>query len=575
MGFSLAIFNENMKIKFPKEQSCVNERRNKIALSGFCLSSFFIKKFEKEKILFENEQYVICVDGIILNLQEMLNCYSCDDLAHLMIAVADKQELPLFLNKLRGNFCGIVYNKKNKNLKVFTDHFAVKTVFYYKNNDLFIVSTKVKDIVDILKYNNFKYDIDYIGSYALISYGYMYDKHTLISGIYRLKEGKILNYDNYISIYDYYKINISPQNIDVDTAIEKLDELFVKAVELQYLKNKEYGYTNYAPLSAGMDSRMTNYVLRKLSNELIVSFTYSETGEYDEIIPMQIAKELHNKWIFKSLDNGLDLFNIEESIKIADGLIYYAWPAQLNDFMKYINTDKLGVVHTGVIGDVVIGTFIKQYGKKTYQLGDGAFSQKLISKLKSFVDSDDKKAIEYEKGMLTNRAINGACLGYSTTFKLYGEDMSPFMNVDLFDFCMSLPLEFRFRHKLYYLWVLKKYPMAGKYKHNGISIYGSRSICIKRKNYRIAALKDIVWNQLKVRFQKGYGMNPVQAWYDSNSELKKNLDDYFYNNINVMDAYIDLMNDTKQLYKTGNTIEKIMAISLVGSIKMFFENKTI
>ena len=246
--------------------------------------------------------------------------------------------------------------------------------------------------------------------------------------------------------------------------MQNIEEKFRNAVKMQLDKNKEYGYENYAPLSAGLDSRMTNYMIKKIINTPIYNITYSQTDQLDEKIPKQISAELNNHWIFKNLDNGLALYNIDESIKFTDGIIYYAWPSQLYDYMKFMNTDKMGIVHTGVIGDVIIATFNRDLRNRKYEIGDGAYSKRLIKNLKELMH--EKEYDNYEIGMMHNRALNGAVLGYSMTFQYYTEAMSPFMNIEFMEYCQSLPLKYRISHNIYYKWVKKYHKEAGKYAHN-------------------------------------------------------------------------------------------------------------
>lgn len=65
-------------------------------------------------------------------------------------------------------------------------------------------------------------------------------------------------------------------------------------------------------------------------------------------------------------------------------------------------------------------------------------------------------------------------------------------------------------------------------------------------------------------------MNPMDFWYASNKDLKDCMDKYFSNNMVVMDKELVLKADLEKLYNMGNTIDKTLAISLVGSYKKFF-----
>ena len=119
----------------------------------------------------------------------------------------------------------------------------------------------------------------------------------------------------------------------------------------------------------------------------IVNITFSQTNELDEKIPKQITSDLKNEWIFKSLNNGIGIFdekNIEEITKITCGEVHYGTVAHSYNIIKYLNLDIFGLLHSGQLGDVVIGN----YGNNTSIISnnlsnmDYVYSKKLLKKLK-------------------------------------------------------------------------------------------------------------------------------------------------------------------------------------------------
>lgn len=559
---------------FSKDIKENNKSTGEIRSGSIYVKKSFLNKFENDKAFKEYEDIIVCFDGVILNLKELLNKYKSDNVGNLIRQFYLQNQLTELLSEFRGNFSGIVIQKNTKKLIAFTDQLAAKTLFYYQNKDYTVIATEVSSIVEFFRKNGIEYKLEHAGAYALISYGFMYGDYTLIDGVKRVREGSVLTISgSKMDIELYHVMQNKTICISEEEAIEKLDLLFRKAVQLQTEKNREYFYDDAAALSAGMDCRMTSYVLNEVSDRPVVNFTYSETGEYDCVVPAAMAKDMKNRWLFKSLDNGLDLMNIDNSIDIADGLIYYLWPAQLGDFLRMVNTSNWGIIHTGVLGDVVVGSFKKNDSQDKYYLGGGAFSTKFIKKLKTEVEADNYIGTDYELGMMRIRGINGACLGYSTTFRQYGEDMSPFCNIDFFDFCLSLPMEYRRDHRIYYDWVKLKYPKAARFKHNGININGKRTLKINGRNVRINAIVDLAVNKYKREHIPGYGMNPIQTWYETNAELKQTMDDYFNSEKSILHNLApQIFEDAERLYQEGSAIEKTMAISLVGSVKKFFRN---
>lgn len=557
----LHIFNSNSYIQ------------KKIKYNNWHFELVSDKKFENDKIIFEDEKYIGLLDGVMLNLKCLLDKYKAENLQTLIkkMYITNGEK---FFSEFRGNFSGCFYDKNKDMTLIFTNHFGDKTIFYNQLKNKVIFSTKIDDIVKFMQKQEIKYTLSKAGIYCLLTYGYMYNDITPFNEIKRLLPGSYLKIKGTnCEIKKYYNfINNVYITETEDEIIDNIEKKFQYSVQLQLEKNKEYDYKDLAPLSAGLDSRMTNYVIKKIHKEPILNITYSETMEEDFKVPMKISNELKNHWLFKNLNNGLALYSIDDMIKYTDGIIYYMWPSQLNDFTKLIEKDNLGIIHTGVIGDVVIGTFFKDLNKKQYELGDGAFSKKLLSKLRQYVDIVNYS--NYEEGMMYNRACNGAILGYSMTFQEFTEAMSPFMNVDFFDYCMSIPIKYRFNHNIYYKWVNKYHPEAAKYSHNGVDICAKRlfKILYKGRIYSIRSIFDLLKNKCKAKYKKNYGMNPVDYWYNNNFELKTILDDYYSTNINLVKDF-EIKNDMMNLYKVGNTIEKIQVISVLMIIKKYFKEQ--
>lgn len=546
------------------------------AAQGICLEHILFQNEVKSKFYKEQcfEQYmglVIIFNGVLLNSSQLLKKYAADTILELIEKLYRKKKD--FFKEFRGNFNGCIYDEQKNFLLVFSDHLSNKPVFYYEDKEYLVISGKVCNIVEFCK-KNAKLRLDRGGCYSMITYAYMYHDRTLFDGIRRLLPGWYLTYEQETAEKkQFYKITaVRQRELSVKAAIEKMDELFTKAVKLQIEKNKEYGYFNYAPLSAGLDSRMTVMALKRMQAENVVNFTYSETGQLDQQLPMQIAKELGNKWIFKSLDGGLDLFHIDQAIADSDYLIFCGWTSQLGDFMRLVDTGKMGVVHTGVLGDVIPGTFIRESGgeKKSYKIGDGAYSGKFINKLKENLSAYQYE--NYETGMMYNRAINGACMGYSIIFSQYAEACSPFMDIDFLDFCFSLPTDYRLQHRIYYKWVEKYYPEAMRYSHNGLKISTSQfGFSIKGKFIKFDTIPSRIKLMLENWLNKENGMNPTDYWYSANKELKSYMDSYFGKNKKLKELDEELYKDTKHLYENGNAIEKIQAISLAGSVEKAYE----
>lgn len=313
-----------------------------------------IKKFLNDKIFYQDKNYLIVVEGVIFNKFELIEKYKENNFKETIIKMYKNNEE--FFSEFRGSFSGIFIDKLNNIIKIYTNHIGEKRVYFYNEKNKLIVASNMIDLVNILKINNLSYSLNKLGVYTFLTYGTMLEDYTILNEVKLLKAGQYLKIKCFkVEILRYHKFVLKRINENsVEEIINKIDVLFNKAVKNQVDKNKEYNYLNLAPLSAGNDSRMTNFVLKKYCKN-ILNITYSQNGYYDEIIPKKIASDLKNHWLFKSLDNGLSYKYFEEAIYISYGEVYSSAICQLLDVFKKLNLDESGVIHTGMFGECLAG----------------------------------------------------------------------------------------------------------------------------------------------------------------------------------------------------------------------------
>lgn len=528
-----------------------------------------LSKFDQDKCFQEDEKYIVILEGVVLNSEELQRKYNCSTMFELCTAMYEK-EGDAFFDVFRGSFSGFLYEKGKDKTLVFTNHMGDSPVYYHEGRDEFLFANNIKAIGDYLQKQERLYRLSKEGAYSLLSYAFMYHDYTLIDDVYRLLPGHYGVVENgaweKTPYHEFFLEQKEPSSIEA--AIEEMDFLFCRALQLQLDKNKQYGYKNYVTLSAGMDTRIVNYVLKKLSDETMYNITYSETGQYDEKVPALIANELKNHWIFTNLDNGLSLKNIEGCTEISEGMYYYGWTAFMEDFMGLVDQESMGIIHTGVSGNDVASTLQGENIHATeYTLGDSAYSKILIPKLASQL-KEQVAYKNYEQGMYLLTNLNSVCFVYGNMFSHHCAALSPFNDPDVAKFGLSLPIKMRLAHNFYYKWVAKCYPEAIKYPHNGTKIprYGAKEIHIKGKDLALERIPSMIIKKIQTKTNPRYHMNPFDHWYHTNEDLREHLDGYLRENLDVIRDG-ELRQDTLELYEKGNTIEKVQSLSLIAAVK--------
>lgn len=520
-----------------------------------------IRKFFNDKIFYQDEDYLIITEGVIFNKFELIKKYQKENFKDTIIEMYKKNR-DTFFKEFRGSFSGIFINKKeNKNI-IYGDQIGSKLIFYYKCEKGIIIASEIKWILEILKINNLDYSLDKVGTYSLLTFGFMLSNFTLFSEIKKIFPGNYLELkdDSLIDKVFHRFVRKEMTEYNEKECVEKLDILFKKSTKYQIDKNKEYGYLDLAPLSAGYDTRMMNLQLKEMGAEEIYNLTYSETDNNDEIIPKILARNWGNHFLFKALDNGKSLFYLDEAMERNMGMVYYAGGAQVYDSFHLLNFDKFGIVHTGMLGDGY-----PEYSGK-YIFGNWVTSKTLLEKLKKLIpnniyDEDGEIFTTYTRG------FNGMNMGQPLLLQEYTESYTPFQDIDWLEYYLTIPQEKRRNRYIQNIWMKEKFPIEASIPINGIKINEFKfNILGKKRTYK-ELLNYIRKKIIKIERK---GMNPFDYWYKNNNELRKFINNYYEENIFRLNNYPEIKNDVKKLFESKKIIEKIQVLSLLSALKLYF-----
>lgn len=547
----------------------------KIETKDFLVERNTLKKFLDDKVFHQDDKYIFIIEGVIYNKLDLLNMYECHNFFDTLKVMYQKNGETYFKD-FRGSFSGACYDKEKKKWILFTNQIGDHPIYYSYDSKGYLFSTSVEYIAKFKRKAYDRITLNESACYDLMTYGFMgsYEgTNTIINEIHRLTAGKYLTYENgEFTIQTYHRFTTEGQASYCDTeeqAMNELDRLFRQAVKREFDKDQEYGYQHLASLSGGLDSRMVNWVAKDLGYKNILNMTFSQTGYLDETISEEISSYLGNEYLFKSLDDAKFLTEDEFLMCYASSACTYNLLAHSNSMLKYMNFKKLGSLHTGQLGDVVIGTFIKDGTDEN----TGFYSKRLLNKIKR-VDNTNDKEIElmYKRGFL------GAAASH-ILIQNYTEVASPFIDLDLFEYCLSIPASFRKNHSLYKKWIITKYPDAADFiwEKNYSKIGASKFVSLINrarmkgfKNCLIFILKKFNHNIVLKDDKKN--MNPFNYWYHHNDEFRNHIDSLRNNTENLTVASADLIHDIECLFDQGDTLEKCMAVSVISAIQHYFNN---
>tara|TARA_S200000501_G_scaffold339840_1_gene347843 strand:+ start:39474 stop:41171 length:1698 start_codon:yes stop_codon:yes gene_type:complete len=529
------------------------------------------KKFFNDIVDINNEYIIIFIDGIILNSTELKKKYKSD--WETTISKMYHEYGLKFFKHLRGSFYGFIYLKNTMKWTVFSDHIGSKQVYFYENKKILIISNSISKIYHFLSKSSVNHTLSINSSYMLLSYGFMLEDNTLSKQVKRLLPGCYLEFrsEEIPEVIEYHAIDNSPVKMDLNEYIENIDYYFRQAIKRQFDKDIEYGYQHAVSLSGGLDSRMTSLVANENGFKNQFNFTFSQIDYLDEIISKTIASDYGHDYSFIPLDNGEYLFDIEKVINLNGGNSLYNGLAHAFYGYDKLNFENYGINHTGQLGDIILGSYSKsKVQNQSWEMGDGAYSLGMIKKV---IRTPKLPYRNYEHFVLFNRGFIGTNSGLLASQR-YTETMSPFYDVDFMDFVLSIPIKFRFNHYIYIKWILEKYPKAADYKWEKTNdkITSKQWIKYKHRLYTLNEFKHKTFNEILRRLGLSShikGMNPFDYWYKSNHRLKKFINEYYNDHINLV-ANEKLKKDLNYAFKKSGCSEKLQVLSLLASIKLFF-----
>jgi len=538
------------------------------SFNNIWVKRFVASKFLDDKVFDEDEEFFICTDGIFLNSQKLRTIYSVDTNFALIKALYREKGL-LFAQEIRGTFSGCLYHKTTDSFHLFTDHLGTKRIFYLFDTDTkyFIFGSELKAVTSLMKIFNIKARLSDIGAYCLLSFGYMLGDYTLIEKVKRLSPGSVLVYTKEnIKFKKYYNLNNTPSHKEEKTSIiANLNDLFVEAITAEYNKDMEYGYRHIGTLSGGLDSRMNMLSAWKLGYNDLYAINFSQSNYLDEKIAKSIAGHFGFNFIFYSLDNGNYLSDIEWPVLANDGLVLYSGSAHVYRMLSLLNWQPFGLLHTGMVGDAVIGgTFLSRGEHLKAQPFAESYSHTLLSRIESIAIAISQ---EYENAELYHfytRAINGTFNGY-WTINQFTEFSSPFLYIDFLEYALKIHPQHRFHYKIYHQWIIEYLPEATKFVWERAGMKINTNLFWYR-HYVRRALKRISG------FIRGPlpsdSMNPMDYWFKTNGQLVEIFNNYFLSHIEALRPNAELHKDATLLFKQGTPDEKTQVLTLLAALQL-------
>lgn len=535
-------------------------------------------KFEDDQVFYASERAILITEGVLLNSVDLISSSSASSLSEALVGLFSKN-VRQCITSLNGPYCGAYCN--DKTTTIFTNRIGDRPVYYYHANGIRIASSNLNVLIEFCRQNGLVLTFDTDAGDVMLELGYMVNNSTMVNEIKRLFPGELLIWDRHRQHTEQYYMydNTEDSTITLEDAIDNVDRLFRQAVKRCFDKDLEYGYKHIAGLSGGLDSRMTTWVARDMGYGPFVNLNWGMSGCEDYRIAARIAAHLGNDFLFSSLDNMNCFYDIDDAVWRIYGAALYMRSTGALFLAKSLDTSQYGMMHTGQIGDVIIGSFTNTYTHKP------PTAQGVITNPKAFthlVHCEKYHNLEQMKFYIRG------FLGVSASSQLQNEFWplaSPFLDNDLMEFALKVPLKYRVGHYLYVRWINAKYPEAMEFQRND-SLFGVKTTYMYprfstfvNKAYReIRRDTQIVKNKLgisKYRFRLD-GMNPINAVYERDPRLSSFMQQYFDMNIGLFDNAPTYQGILRQRFAFGDAQGRAKVLMVLSFCKQhdLFAEKT-
>jgi asparagine synthase (glutamine-hydrolysing) len=488
-----------------------------------------------------SEGVYIWGEGDIYNTSELASKIgvSSSDFLELLLIAYNKNKLEEVLNIANGYFSVVIYDAVLKKIKLITDRFGLRFLYWTVANENFIWGSEVKYIAEAAElgftFNKSSFEV-------FTDLGYLLDDSTWFEEIKLLPPSSILTYDITTKshvIDTYWKWSeIKPSNLSFDEAVDELGRCFLRAVKKRFDPTKKIGIA----LSGGLDSRAILAAVDYLYPDYQgYTYTFGIEGCEDIGIAQQAANAVgwkHESFLF----TNDDWF----SKRVA-----YVWYTDGMQDFKHMHgcefwecvSKNIDYNLNGFSGDAIFGGgFLNKtpFNKRADLENTKAFYGKHADVFN--FEHDFFGIDKVEPHLQMNRVRRFTTMG-SVSAQTYVEQLKPFFDNECVELVYSLPDEFRANNKVYSAMLIKFFPKlfaSIKWQKTGLPL--------SRKTH--LTFWDKVYKRLKVEISKMIGKPfsgeyvDYNAWI-SDERVSSKIEELFKSSLNkdrvdgVLDNYLN------------------------------------
>jgi asparagine synthase (glutamine-hydrolysing) len=301
----------------------------------------------------------------------------------------------------------------------------------------------------------------------------------------------------------------------------------------------------------------------------ITCLNFSQPGYDDEITARKIADKLNLKLIFYSLEEGRYFLELDKNLAYNYGQVTLHGAGHLYAAINSLDFSNYGILHSGQLGDALLGTLLSAPIHTQPELKSGYYSDVLFDTYIDSISSIKDNYANQEMFLLYCKCFNAVMNGEHACAEI-SYSVSPFMEPEFAQFVLNIDTRLRYKYHCYKEWVRKENRLGASFpwERYGSDLLVPDWMMYLRKKAR-GATHRIIKQVLHLPLRKH--MNPFDYWWKTNPELEK----HFQNTPAELDKIQHLISpelykDTANLFQSRTVTDKILAYTLITGLQYLY-----
>lgn len=247
-----------------------------------------------QPIFNEDKSIVITFNGEIYNYQELRaelleKGHSFYTQTDTEVLVHGYEEWGVdMLNKLRGMFGFVIFDKNKDQIFGARDFFGIKPLYYAEMGETLMWGSEIKSFLD---HPHFKKELNETALENYLTFQYSPTTETFFKNVYKLPAAHYFIYKNgKMDVTRYWEVKFTPDDKpDLDEWVNRITDTFKNSVEAHKIADVEVG----SFLSSGVDS---SYVAAVADVDKTFTVGFGEDEKYNEIgYAKEFSKYIHKE----------------------------------------------------------------------------------------------------------------------------------------------------------------------------------------------------------------------------------------------------------------------------------------